>query len=186
MGFRLRQSASFGFTLIELVISILIIGIIGALSTRMLFQGAGIYFKQTDRQKLTNESRSVFWRIQKDIRNQGNAIDFGSSDSDTLFLIDIENQSRKYCARDNGKLFMITNSKSFIIADSITPEKTNFSYYNSSFENITPIEGNVLNAAGVRLTKIDLFFNRNSDTLNLSSYVYPQNFRFGQKKSYHE
>ena len=81
---------------------------------------------------------------------------------------------------------MITNSKSFIIADSITPEKTNFSYYNSSFENITPIEGNVLNAAGVRLTKIDLFFNRNSDTLNLSSYVYPQNFRFGQKKSYHE
>ena len=67
-----------------------------------------------------------FWRIQKDIRNQGNAIDFGSSDSDTLFLIDIENQSRKYCARDNGKLFMIKNSKSFIIADSITPEKTNF------------------------------------------------------------
>ena len=55
MGFRLRHSANFGFTLIELVISILIIGIIGALSTRMLFQGASIYFKQTDRQKLTTE-----------------------------------------------------------------------------------------------------------------------------------
>mgnify|MGYP007008454532 CR=1 FL=1 len=92
---------------ISSVISILIIGIIGALSTRMLFQGAAIYFKQTDRQKLTSQSRSAFWRIQKDIRNQGNASNFNSSNSDTLILVDIENQSRKYCARDNGKLFMV-------------------------------------------------------------------------------
>ncbi len=182
----MKQFTNSGFTLIELVISILIIGIIGALSTRMLFQGAGIYFKQTDRQKLTSQSRSTFWRIQKDIRNQGNASNFNSSNSDTLILVDIENQSRKYCARDNGKLFMIKNSNSFLIADSITPAKTNFSYYNSSFENITPSEGNILNAESVRLTKIDLFFNRHNDTLSLSSYVYPQNFRFGQKKSYHD
>ena len=75
----MKQFTNSGFTLIELVISILIIGIIGALSTRMLFQGAGIYFKQTDRQKLTSQSRSTFWRIQKDIRNQGNASNFNSS-----------------------------------------------------------------------------------------------------------
>ena len=182
----MKQFKNSGFTMIELVISILIIGIIGALSTRMLFQGAGIYFKQTDRQKLTSQSRSAFWRIQKDIRNQSNASNFNLSDSDTLVLVDIENQSRKYCARDNGKLFMLKNSNSYIIADSINPAKTNFSYYNSNFENITPSSGNVLNATSVRLAKIDLFFNRFSDTLSLSSYVYPQNFRFGQKKSYHD
>ena len=52
---------------------------------------------------------------------------------------------------------MIKNSKSFIIADSITPGKTNFSYYNSSFENITPLEGNVLNAQVLGLQKLIYF-----------------------------
>ena len=96
--------------MIELVISILIIGIIGALSTRMLFQGAGIYFKQTDRQKLTSQSRSAFWRNKKDIRNQSNASNFNLSNSDTLVLVDIENQSRKYCARDNGCLLYTSDA----------------------------------------------------------------------------
>tara|TARA_B100000029_G_scaffold206945_1_gene204690 strand:- start:853 stop:1401 length:549 start_codon:yes stop_codon:yes gene_type:complete len=182
----LKQIKNSGFTLIELVISILIIGIIGTLSTRMLFQGAGIYFQQTDRQKLTSQSRSAIWRIQKDIRNQSNAANFNLSDSDTLVLLDLENQTKKYCARNNGKLFMITNSNSSILADSITLGKTNFSFFNSTFENITPSSGNVLNGADVRLTKIDFLFNRFSDTLALSSYVFPQNFRYGQKKSYHD
>ena len=189
MDSKLKNYIKPGFTLIELVVSILIMGIIGLLATRMLFQGADIYFQQTGRQKLTSQARMSFSTIMKDIRNQVSASSFYLTSSDTLMLLDAADQNRKYCIRDNGNLIMVKNSNSYTLADSISAAKTNFSYYDNNFTSVTPSAGNTLTeseASNVRLTKVDIFFTRGTDTLDLSSYAYPHNFRFGQKKSYHD
>jgi hypothetical protein len=40
-------------------------------------------------------------------------------------------------------------------------------------------------AERVHLTKLKITFQKGPDSFSLSSYVYPINFRFGKKMSYH-
>ena len=65
---------------------------------------------------------------------------------------------------------------------------TGFVFYDDNFSLITPITGGLSNeqSANVRLSKLELTFVKDDDTLSLSSFVYPHNFRFGKKMSYHK
>ena len=49
-----------GFTLIELVISLAIMGVIGLIAADMLSQGADIYVSQSSRKKFTSQARAAF------------------------------------------------------------------------------------------------------------------------------
>ena len=41
-------------------------------------------------------------------------------------------------------------------------------------------------AEAVHLAKLTVAFAADQDTINLSTWVFPENFRFGTKMSYHE
>ena len=44
-----------GFTLVEMLIVIVAVGIIGSITTRLLFQGSEIFISETKRQSFVNE-----------------------------------------------------------------------------------------------------------------------------------
>ena len=59
-----------GFTMIEIVIVIILVGIIGSLAATMLFQGSEIFVSETNRQSFVSESRSAFWRTMRSTQGQ--------------------------------------------------------------------------------------------------------------------
>ena len=59
-----------GFTMIEIITVIVIIGIIGSMSARLLYQGSEMYVGETKRQGFVSESRAAFWRILRETQGQ--------------------------------------------------------------------------------------------------------------------
>ena len=55
----MKKRLQSGFTLIELVISLAIMGVIGLIAADMLSQGADIYVSQSSRKKFTSQARAT-------------------------------------------------------------------------------------------------------------------------------
>ena len=161
----MKKRLQSGFTLIELVISLAIMGVIGLIAADMLSQGADIYVSQSSRKKFTSQARAAFWHIQQKMRNQSDAVKYFQSGPDILSISEGANSIVTYHILNNGTLT-----------------------FDSDYDDITPASGNTLSEAqarNVHLAKIKICFTTQADTLELSTYMYPNNFRFGSKKSYH-
>ena len=98
----IKENTSTGFTMIEIVMVIVIAGIIGSMAASLLYQGAGVYVDETNRQGFVSESRSAFWRLMREAQGQRNPGDFDQSGQETLNIIN---------AKDNSRVFRI-NSES--------------------------------------------------------------------------
>ena len=57
-----------GFTMIEIITVIVIIGIIGSMSARLLYQGSEMYVGETKRQGFVSESRAAFGDFERNTR----------------------------------------------------------------------------------------------------------------------
>ena len=80
------RSSQKGFTMIEMVLVIVAVGIIGSMAAAMLFQGADIFVKETNRQGFVSEARSAFWRLMRDTQGQSSPVDFILSDQNSLYV----------------------------------------------------------------------------------------------------
>ena len=180
-----------GFTMIEMVIIIVLIGIIGSIAADMLFQGADIYVSETNRQSFISESRSAFWKLMRQTQGQSSPADFTLSDQNSLYLKNGKNEQFDFQTEspsdftlrlgiDNQNYRSLSNSLSY-------SESPGFTYLNNTFNTVTPSQGSLSlsEAETVHLIKLELTFLKNEDKLSLSSHVYPHNFRFGKKMSYH-
>ncbi|OUX30521.1 MAG: hypothetical protein CBE24_06520 [bacterium TMED264] len=186
----MKKRVSNGFTMIEIVLVIVIAGIIGSMAANLLYQGAEVYVGETNRQGFVSEARSAFWRLMRTTQGQKSPDNFVSSSSSQLNLKNAKNDSIVFQAASSGdlKISLDGGSNYNLLSKSIQYSSSNgFSFYNSSFNIITPSQGGLNNteAGNVYLPKLDFIFVQNKDTLTLSSYVYPMNFRFGKKMSYH-
>ena len=174
------------FTMIEIVIVIFITGIIGSMAASLLHQGADIYIDETDRQGFVSESRSAFWRLMRETQGQRNSEDFNQSGQESLSLKNANNISREFRIGSNELELSLDGSNYSYLSNSIS--SNNFYFYNNVYIDITPSSAGGLTlseARSVHLTKLKLTFQKGSDTFLLSSYIYPLNFRFGKKMSYH-
>ena len=179
-----------GFTLIEIIVVIVITGIIGSMAASLLYQGSDMYVNETSRQDLVNESRSSFWRLMRNAQGQISSSEFISSDQNKIILKDAKEDSAIYEILSNGdfKLSKDGGLTEYVLSNSVSYSLTNgFSYLDSSFNEISIGNSGLshLNAKSIHLPKFDFVFVKHGDTVSYKSYVYPINFRFGSKMSYH-
>lgn len=179
-----------GFTLIEMIIVVVIIGIIGSMAATMLFQGAKTFVGETDRQGFVSESRSAFWRIMRGAQGQSSPSDFVLSDQNSLYIRNSNNEQKDFQTGSSGYLNLRLGSGGYnLLSDAIDYSNSpGFKFYDDEFNEISPSQGGLSfdQAKSVKLSKLDLTFAKNEDRLSLRTFVYPHNFRFGKKMSYHD
>ena len=175
-----------GFTMIEIVIVIFITGIIGSMAAGLLYQGADIYVKETDRQGFISQSRSAFWRLMRETQGQRSSEDFDQSGQAIINLKNANNIPRVFRIASNEFEFSLDGSSYKDLSTDLF--SNNFHFYDNIFSDMTPSSSGSLSlsdAERVHLTKLKITFQKGPDSFSLSSYVYPINFRFGKKMSYH-
>ena len=111
-----RRSSN-GFTMIEIVIVIIMVGIIGSMAATMLYHGSEIFVKETRRQGFVSEARSAFWNAMRETHGQKSPYNFiSASRPPRILFIEI---SRRFivvviplqnCSIDsNSSLFLYIN-----------------------------------------------------------------------------
>ena len=176
--------------MIEMVLVIVAVGIIGSMAADMLFQGADIFVKETNRQGFVSEARSAFWRLMRDTQGQSSPADFILSDQNSLYVKNGKGDLKDFQTGLSGYFNFRMGTGSYnSLSNSVGYSQSNgFTFYDNSFNVVSPSSGGltVAQAKTVHLSKLDLTFVNDTDTLSLSSFVYPHNFRFGSKMSYHD
>ena len=176
--------------MIEMVLVIVAVGIIGSMAAAMLFQGSDIFVKETNRQGFVSEARSAFWRLMRDTQGQSSPADFILSDQNSLYLKNGKGDLKDFQTGSTGYFNFRMGTGSYnSLSNSLGYSQSNgFTFYDNNFNVVSPSSGGltVAQAKTVHLSKLDLTFVNDTDTLSLSSFVYPHNFRFGSKMSYHD
>ncbi|SVB13479.1 uncharacterized protein METZ01_LOCUS166333 [marine metagenome] len=184
------RSSQKGFTMIEMVLVIVAVGIIGSMAAAMLFQGSDIFVKETNRQGFVSEARSAFWRLMRDTQGQSSPADFILSDQNSLYVKNGKGDLKDFQTGSSGYFNFRMGTGSYnSLSNSLGYSQSNgFTFYDNSFNVISPSSGGLTEAQAktVHLSKLDLTFVNDTDILSLSSFVYPHNFRFGSKMSYHD
>ena len=181
---------SSGFTLIELIITVIAIGIFGAITANILGNASKVYSKTLNKQKFVSEVRSSFFRLNREINLQTWPTNDDISSSKTINIKGSDNYESQYNFQSNNKLRLnLIQHPNLSPTSQILSEKINFSssnifYYNNQNNLIT----NNSDANSVNLNRISILFNHPTHgyTMNLDSYVSPYNFRFGKPMDYHE
>ena len=183
------RSSQKGFTMIEMILVIVAVGIIGSMAADMLFQGSDIFVKETNRQGFVSEARSAFWRLMRETQGQSSPADFILSDQNSLYVKNGKGDLKDFQTGSTGyfNFRMGTGSYNSLSSSLGYSQSNGFTFYDNSFNVISPSSGGLTEAQAktVRLSKLDLTFVNDTDILSLSSFVYPHNFRFGSKMSYH-
>ena len=179
-----------GFTLIEMVLVILAIGIIGSIATNMLSQGANIYKETVYRQSFIGKVRSAFWRLSREGGLQRNSEDFNLSGPKDLFSTNAKTESVHFILSGVNALdYTAISGTTYPLSTQLKTSESLFRYYDESFTEIPLSVNETLSssqAETVRLIQLDMTFKSDDDSVRFSSYIYPNNFRFGKKMSYHD
>ena len=185
-----RKKTSQGFTLIELIITVIAIGVFGGITASVLASASKIYSETLNKQKFVSEARSSFFRLNRDLNLQTWPTNDDISSSKTINIISADNGELQYNIQNTNKLQLyLIQHPSFDPTSQLLSEITNYSssniyYYNSQNNLIsTNSEANY-----VILNRLNILYNKPTDgySMMLDSYVSPYNFKFGKPMDYHE
>ena len=187
---RSLKNTSKGFTLIELIITVIAIGIFGAITANILGNASKVYSKTLNKQKFVSEVRSSFFRINREINLQTWPTNDDVSSSKTINIKGADNYESQYNFQSNNKLRLnLIQHPNLSPTSQILSEKINFSssnifYYNNQNNLVT----NNSDANSVSLNRLSILFNHpvHGYSMTLDSYVSPYNFKFGKPMDYHD
>lgn len=176
-----------GFTFIEVVISLAIVGVISGLSISMLLQGTEIFVGAKDDSHLMNESRTAIWRISRDVHNLASNNLLELSNSNRIYIKDAKARQVDFVLNDKN-ININRNQQQNVLTGFLDNTLTNnFKYISSENTLINSSSGiSGSDASTVNLLKLDLQFSKDSQKINLGTHVYPYGFKFGKKMSYHD
>ena len=159
------------------------------MAATMLFQGSEVFISETKRQGFVSESRSAFWRMMRDIQGQVTREGFKGSDQSNIFLLNANEQKKEYRVGPSGELDIRKDDGNYnLLSENIIPNSNYFYYYDSELNLISTSNSglSVEDSRRIGMSELKFTFFDNEDTLSLRSYIYPFNFKYGKKMSYHE
>ena len=179
-----------GFTLIELILTVIAIGIFGSITASILGNASKVYKETLNKQKFVSESRHSFFRLNRDLNLQTWPNNDDISSSKSINIKSASNWQLQYNIQSNDHLKLNLIQHPNIDPTSQTVSKlvhypsSNIFYYNN--QNI--LISNNAESNSVSLAKIGVLFKDEDHgySLNLESYAYPYNFKFGKPMDYHE
>lgn len=186
----LLKSNSRGFTLIELVLTVIAIGIFGAITANILGNASKVYESTLKKQKFVSEARHSFFRLNRDFNLQTWAMNDDISNPKSLNIESANGWQLQYDLQTNNnlRLNLIQHSNlsptSEVLSKNTHYPSSNVSYY----DNQNNIVSDSYNSSIINLAKIRILFNdpTNGYSMNIESYAYPYNFKFGKPMDYHD
>ena len=184
------KKTSDGFTLIELVLTVIAIGVFGSITASILGNASQIYKETLNKQKFVSEARHTFSRLNRDLNLQTWPNNDDISSSKSINIKGANNWQLQYNIQSNNylELNLIQHPNidptSQILSKIIHYPSSNIFYYDDQNNTIS----NNSESNSVSLAKIGMFFKdeKHGYSLNLESYSYPYNFKFGRPMDYHE
>jgi prepilin-type N-terminal cleavage/methylation domain-containing protein len=175
-----------GFTLVEMLIVIVAVGIIGSITARLLFQGSDLFIVETNRQGFISEVRSSFWRVLRESHGQTSREEFTFSDSNNIYIRHANNVQKQVLVDNDSLNLKIGSGTQNNLSANLS--SSSITYYDNNYSSILPSQGGLTQnqAKSIHISKIDFTFVKDEDTLKLSSFIYPYNFKYGEKMTYHE
>ncbi|MCK4870659.1 MAG: type II secretion system protein [Gammaproteobacteria bacterium] len=156
-----------GFTLIELVIVIVLLGIVAAGSSELMVQGFRAYNTGVEQVSAHWQARVALERMVRDIRCVKSSGDIATSTSSTFSFTDINGDVITF-VRQGTQLKRNTASTSQVLADDVSG--LTFTYYNDNGASTTT-------KADIRYVKIALQVGASGLQFNLTTTVYPWNLK---------
>lgn len=184
------KKTSKGFTLIELILTIIAIGVFGNITANILGNASKIYKETLNKQKFVTEARHSFFRLNRDLNLQTWPNNDDISSSKSITIKSANDWQLQYNIQSNNyfQLNLIQHPEidptAQILSKIIHYPSSSISYY----DNQNNLISDNSNANSVRLTKVEVLYNdaNHGYSLNLESYAYPYNFKFGRPMDYHE
>ena len=184
------KNTSKGFTLIELIITVVAIGIFGSITANILANASKIYTETLKKQKFVSEARSSFFQLNRNLSLQtwptndniinSKIIDIKSANNTRLQYSFLSNSELRFSIFQHPELDPTSQTLSTITDFN----SSNIFYYDAQNNFIT----DDLHSDNITLNKINILFNNSSDgyLMNFESYISPYNYQFGKPMDYHE
>ena len=186
----LLKNNSRGFTLIELVLTVIAIGIFGAITANILGNASKVYESTLKKQKFVSEARHSFFRLNRDFNLQTWAMNDDISNPKSLNIESANGWQLQYDLQTNNNLRLNLIQHSNLSPTSEVLSKN--THYSSSnvlyYDNQNNIVSDSYNSSIINLAKIRILFNdpTHGYSMNIESYAYPYNFKFGKPMDYHD
>ena len=186
----LLKNNSRGFTLIELVLTVIAIGIFGAITANILGNASKVYESTLKKQKFVSEARHSFFRLNRDFNLQTWAMNDDISNPKSLSIESANGWQLQYDLQTNNNLRLNLIQHSNLSPTSEVLSKN--THYSSSnvlyYDNQNNIVSDSYNSSIINLAKIRILFNDpiHGYSMNIESYAYPYNFKFGKPMDYHD
>lgn len=179
-----------GFTLIELILTVIAIGVFGGITANILGNASKIYKETLHKQKFVSEARHSFFRLNRDLNLQTWPTNDNISSSKSINIKSAGDGELQYSIQSDNKLQL--NLLQHPVLDPTSQTLSKITHYPSSniyyYDTQNNIISNNSNANNVSLTKVKILFNEpiHGYSINLESYNFPHNFKFGKPMDYHE
>ncbi|MCG2716572.1 MAG: prepilin-type N-terminal cleavage/methylation domain-containing protein [Candidatus Marinimicrobia bacterium] len=170
-----------GFTLVEVIVSILIFGIISILLGRLIVTGANVYESIFNRKEIKDNLYLAQRKLNIDLFGLRDIQHISYADKTILRFINSSLDTIQY-RYQSGKLYRNQNSDGeHPIAQYLT-DSTSFSYYTiqGSIISEDPLSSSSL--LTIWLVRLDLYAAKGTQTMKIQTATFPQNLKYGVVK----
>ncbi len=170
-----------GFTLIETIMSIVIIGIVGVIVALTIYEGVEGYLLASRRMVLTQDARNALTRMIREIggldkrMSAGNMVGILTADVSNFRFIDSSNSDITF---DKSGTTIRRSGDGQVTFDTLANNASalTFKYYNVSNTELTSVPLSQGNINNIRWLSIEITLSVNGQSVKMRSQVFPRDF----------
>lgn len=171
------KSISFGYTLMELIVVMLILAIVGSLTVRLISSTMKTYETVLLRSDLVNEARLFSARFYREVKPLPFPDSLLAADSKSIQWKTHSGKIYTFTITGNSITRQLNGGSADLLVKYVDDTNSNFSYYDSTYTLLSPLPLSATNRKKVRLLGADITFERGAETFTTHQRIYLANMR---------